>query len=165
MGRSTVYDRVIGSTRACGPRTNAGDADLLPHIHQPAAQRLTYSYRRIASVLHRQLRAEGLARPVTNEFIASHHGGQPPVVGAPLHRATQLRAWRRCRGDPLQPALVLGWLRVYLLERRGRVVPSHSRRDGLTILRPTLDVRDGRTDGRVELLQIVPGEEVLQVGT
>lgn len=66
---------------------------------------------------------------------------------------------------PLQPALVLGWLRVYLLERGGRVVPSPSRRDGLTILRPTLDVRDGRTDGRVELLQIVPGEEVLQVGT
>lgn len=61
VGRSTVYDRLTGSTKTRGSYTKAGDADLLPRIRQIAAQRPTYGYRRIAAVLNRQLRAEGLA--------------------------------------------------------------------------------------------------------
>lgn len=61
VGRSTVYDRLTGSTRTRGPYAKADDADLLPRIRQIAAQRPTYGYRRIAAVLNRQQRAEGLA--------------------------------------------------------------------------------------------------------
>ncbi len=61
VGRSTVYDRLTGRTRTRGSYTKAGDADLLPRIRQIAAQRPTYGYRRIAAVLNRQLRTEGLA--------------------------------------------------------------------------------------------------------
>ena len=61
VGRSTVYDRLGGSTKARGAYTKAEDADLLPRIRQIAAQRPTYGYRRIAAVLNRQQRAEGLA--------------------------------------------------------------------------------------------------------
>ena len=61
VGRSTVYDRLGGSAKARGPYTKADDADLLPRIRQTAAQRPTYGYRRIAAVLNRQRRADGLA--------------------------------------------------------------------------------------------------------
>lgn len=61
VGRSTVYDRLGGSAKARGPYTKADDADLLPRIRQIAAQRPTYGYRRIAAVLNRQRRADGLA--------------------------------------------------------------------------------------------------------
>ena len=39
VGRSTVYDRLAGSTKARGPYAKADDADLLPRIRQIAAQR------------------------------------------------------------------------------------------------------------------------------
>ena len=60
VGRSTVYDRLTGSIRTRGSYTKAQDADLLPRIRQIAAQRPTYGYRRIAAVLNRQLRTDGL---------------------------------------------------------------------------------------------------------
>jgi len=37
VGRSTVYDRLAGSTKARGAYTKAEDADLLPRIRQIAA--------------------------------------------------------------------------------------------------------------------------------
>ena len=67
VGRSTVYDHLAGSTKARGAYTKADDADLLPRIRQIAAQRPTY-YRRIAAVLNRQQRAEGLA-PVNHKRV------------------------------------------------------------------------------------------------
>ena len=68
VGRSTVYDRLAGSTKARGPYAKADDADLLPRIRQIAAQRPTYGYRRIAAVLNRQRRAEGLT-PVNHKRV------------------------------------------------------------------------------------------------
>ncbi len=68
VGRSTVYDRLTGSTKTRGPYTKADDADLLPRIRQIAAQRPTYGYRRIAAVLNRQQRAEGLV-PVNHKRV------------------------------------------------------------------------------------------------
>jgi transposase InsO family protein len=60
VGRSTVYDRLAGSTKPRGRYLKANDAQLLPLIQQIAAQRPTYGYRRIAAVLNRQLREQGL---------------------------------------------------------------------------------------------------------
>jgi hypothetical protein len=52
-----------------------------------------------------------------------------------------------------------------VLKRGGRAWCLHpSRRDVLTLLRPALDGRDKSVGGRLELLQVVPGEEGLQVG-
>ena len=52
-----------------------------------------------------------------------------------------------------------------VLKWRGRAWCLHpSRRDVLTLLRPALDGRDKSVGGRLELLQVVPGEEGLQVG-
>lgn len=68
VGRSTVYDRLTGRTGTRGPYTKAEDTDLLPRIRQIAAQRPTYGYRRIAAVLNRQQRAEGLA-PVNHKRV------------------------------------------------------------------------------------------------
>jgi len=68
VGRSTVYDRLTGNTRTRGPYAKADDADLLPRIRQIAAQRPTYGYRRIAAVLNRQQRADGLA-PVNHKRV------------------------------------------------------------------------------------------------
>ncbi len=68
VGRSTVYERLAGSTKTRGHYTKADDAHLLPRIRQIAAQRPTYGYRRIAAVLNRQLRAEGLA-PVNHKRV------------------------------------------------------------------------------------------------
>ena len=68
VGRSTVYDRLTGRTRTRGPYAKAEDADLLPRIRQIAAQRPTYGYRRIAAVLNRQQRVEGLA-PVNHKRV------------------------------------------------------------------------------------------------
>ena len=48
VGRSTVYDRLAGSSKTRGPYAKAQDAALLPRIRQIAAQRPTYGYRRIA---------------------------------------------------------------------------------------------------------------------
>ncbi len=55
-------------TRTRGPYAKADDANLLPRIRQIAAQRPTYGYRRIAAVLNRQQRAEGLA-PVNHKRV------------------------------------------------------------------------------------------------
>lgn len=63
-----MYDRLTGRTRTRGPYAKADDADLLPRIRQIAAQRPTYGYRRIAAVLNRQQRAEGLA-PVNHKRV------------------------------------------------------------------------------------------------
>jgi transposase InsO family protein len=68
VGRSTVYDRLTGTTRTRGPYSKADDADLLPRIRQIAAQRPTYGYRRIAAVINRQQRAEGLM-PVNHKRV------------------------------------------------------------------------------------------------
>ncbi len=68
VGHSTVYDRLAGSSKTRGPYAKAQDADLLPRIRQIAAQRPTYGYRRIAAVLNRQQRAEGLA-PVNHKRV------------------------------------------------------------------------------------------------
>lgn len=68
VGRSTVYDRLTGSTRTRGSYTKADDADLLPRIRQIAAQRPTYGYRPIAVVLNRQQRPEGVA-PVNHTRV------------------------------------------------------------------------------------------------
>ncbi len=68
VGRSTVYERLAGSTKTRGHYAKADDVHLLPRIRQIAAQRPTYGYRRIAAVLNRQLRAEGLA-PVNHKRV------------------------------------------------------------------------------------------------
>ena len=68
VARSTVYARLAGSTRPRGRYDKAGDAQLLPRIQQIAAQRPTYGYRRIAAVLNRQLRQQGLA-PVNHKRV------------------------------------------------------------------------------------------------
>ncbi len=68
VGRSTVYDRLTGRARTRGPYAKAGDADLLPRIRQIAAQRPTYGYRRIAAVINRQRRADGLV-PVNHKRV------------------------------------------------------------------------------------------------
>ena len=68
LGRSTVYDRLAGSTKPRGRYQKADDAQLLPLIQKIAAQRPTYGYRRIAAVLNRQLRSQGLA-PINHKRV------------------------------------------------------------------------------------------------
>lgn len=60
VARSTVYDRLTGAAKPRGRYMKADDAHLLPLIREIAAQRPTYGYRRIAAVLNRQLRQQGL---------------------------------------------------------------------------------------------------------
>ncbi len=85
VGRSTVYDR----TRTRGPYAKADDADLLPRIRQIAAQRPTSGYRRIAAVINRQQRAEGLM-PVNHKRVYRIMAADSPAAGAALHRARRL---------------------------------------------------------------------------
>jgi transposase InsO family protein len=68
VARSTVYERVTGAITTRGRYTKADDAQLLPLIQHIAAKRPTYGYRRIAAVLNRQLRAEGVD-PVNHKRI------------------------------------------------------------------------------------------------
>ena len=68
LGRSTVYDRLAGDTKSRGRYAKADDAVVLPLIQQIATRRPTYGYRRIAAVLNRQLREQGLP-PVNHKRI------------------------------------------------------------------------------------------------
>lgn len=67
IGRSTMYDCLSGSTNAHGLYAT-DNAVLLAQVRQIAAQRPTFGYRRIAAILNRQLRAEGLA-PVNHKPV------------------------------------------------------------------------------------------------
>ena len=61
VGRSTMYERLAGTSKARGHYAKAEDTHLLPRIRQIAVQRPTYGHRRIAAVLNRQLREHSLA--------------------------------------------------------------------------------------------------------
>ncbi len=68
VSRSNLIDRLSGRTKPRRRYRKAQDAAVVPLITTLVAKRPTYGYRRIAAILNRQLRSEGLA-PVNHKRV------------------------------------------------------------------------------------------------
>ena len=68
VSRSNLIDRSSGRTKPRRRYHKAQDAAVVPLITTLVAKRPTYGYRRIAAILNRQLRSEGLA-PVNHKRV------------------------------------------------------------------------------------------------
>ncbi len=66
VARSNLIERLRGRTKPRRRCHKAQDAAVVPLITTLVAKRSTYGYRRIAAILNRQLRYEGLA-PVNHK--------------------------------------------------------------------------------------------------
>lgn len=61
LARSNIAERVKGVRPKRGPQTRDGDLELTADIHRLVDTRPTYGYRRIAALLKRTRRADGMA--------------------------------------------------------------------------------------------------------
>jgi len=87
VSRSNPVERLRGTGRPRRRYCKAGDASLLPRIRRLVDERPTYGYRRITTLLNRELAAEGLARAnhkrvyrimkVNGPLLARHTGHRP----------------------------------------------------------------------------------------
>lgn len=68
VARSNLIDRLQGKTKPRRRYQKAQDAAVVPLITALVSARPTYGYRRIAAILNRQLRSEGLA-PVNHKRV------------------------------------------------------------------------------------------------
>lgn len=68
VSRSNLHDRLKGGAKPRRRYHKAQDAAVVPLITALVAARPTYGYRRIAALLNRQLRSEGLA-PVNHKRV------------------------------------------------------------------------------------------------
>lgn len=119
LARSNIAERVKGVRPKRGPQNRDGDLELSTDIRRLVDARPTYGYRRIAALLKRERRSDGMA-PVNAKRVyrlMKRHG-------LLLTRHTGRRRPRDHDGQiataALQYPLVLGWPRVHLLEWRGR---------------------------------------------
>jgi len=62
VARSNVIERREGTRARRGPQERAGDVELASTIRRLVDARPTYGYRRIAALLKRERRSDGLAR-------------------------------------------------------------------------------------------------------
>jgi len=140
LARSNIAERVKGARPKRGPQTRDGDLEMTAAIRRLVDARPTYGYRRIAALLKRERRSDGLA-PVNAKRVyrlMKRHG-------LLLARHTGRRRPRDHDGQvatALKYPLVLGWPGVHLLERRGRAPRLRPR-----LPRPR-DHQLGRHDGR-----------------
>ena len=118
VARSNVLERRNDTRPRRGPQERPGDVELAAAIRRLVDARPTYGYRRIAALLKRERRSDGLA-PVNAKRIyrlMRKHG-------LLLQRHTGRRRPRVHDGQVItirsNLPLVLGCVRVYLLERRG----------------------------------------------
>ena len=117
VARSNVLERRNDTRPRHGPQERPGDVELAAAIRRLVDARPTYGYRRIAALLKRERRSDGLASVNAKRIyrLMRKHG-------LLLQRHTGRRRPRaRWPGDddPLELPLVLGCVRVYLLEPRG----------------------------------------------
>ena len=68
VSRSNLHERLNGSAKPRRGYHKAQDAAILPRIERLVAKRPTYGYRRITSVLNRELRTDGFA-PVNHKRV------------------------------------------------------------------------------------------------
>lgn len=68
VSRSNLHERLNGSAKPRRGYHKAQDAAILPRIESLVAKRPTYGYRRITSVLNRELRTDGFA-PVNHKRV------------------------------------------------------------------------------------------------
>jgi putative transposase len=61
VARSNVVERQTAARPTRGPQTRSGDIELAADIRRLVDQRPTYGYRRIAALLKRERRSDGLA--------------------------------------------------------------------------------------------------------
>jgi putative transposase len=115
LARSNIAERVNGTRLRRGPQIRDGDLELVAEIRRLVDARPTYGYRRIAALLKRERRSDGLA-PVNAKRVyrlMKRHG-------LLLARHTGRRRPRDHDGQvatALKYPLVLGWPGVHLLER------------------------------------------------
>jgi len=61
LARSNIAERVKGVRPKRGPQTRDGDLELAANIRRLVDARPTYGYRRIAALLKRERRSDGMA--------------------------------------------------------------------------------------------------------
>lgn len=68
VSRSSVHERLGGTSRPRGPYRKADDAVVLPLITALVSARPTYGYRRVTALLNRQMRESG-AEPINHKRV------------------------------------------------------------------------------------------------
>ena len=130
VSRSNLHDRL---TRNATPRRRyhkAQDAVVVPLITALVAARPDL---RISSDHgDPEPAVADLGRgPRQSQARLPHHAGAEPAAGPPLHRTIGPRPQRQDRDAAIEPAMVFGWLRIHLLERRHRsrafIIDAHDR--------------------------------------
>jgi transposase InsO family protein len=99
VARSNIIERRDGSRARRGPQERAGDIELAGAIRALVDARPTYGYRRIAALLKRERRSDGLA-PVNAKRVyrlMKKHG-----LLLERHTGAGARARRPGRDDPLR---------------------------------------------------------------
>lgn len=139
VSRSNLVERLAAGAKPRRRHHKAQDAAVLPLVRRLVDARPTYGYRRITALLNRDLAADGLA-PANHKrvyrlmkvhgLLLQKHSGQRPgrshdgkvvMMRSDLRSPVGSNQWRLTGS-------LFRWLRVRLLERRGRPRRLRSRR-------------------------------------